>query len=115
LKSKTSLLSGGAGNDVFDFNALGEMGATISTRDIIKDFARGYDRIDLSTLDANTATTTHEAFGSKLIAASASFTAAGQLKFASGVLYGNTDADATAEFAIELTGITSLGASDLIL
>jgi Ca2+-binding RTX toxin-like protein len=108
-------MTGGSGNDVFDFNALSEMGTTSTTRDVIADFIRGHDRIDLATLDANTATTTNDAFRGTLIAASAGFTAAGQLKLASGVLYGNIDADSTAEFAIQLTGVSALSAADFIL
>ena len=109
-------LVGGNGKDIFDFNALSEMGTTSTTADVISDFVRGQDKIDLSTLDANTATkATNEAFSGTLIAAAASFTAAGQLKLVSGVLYGNTDADATAEFAIALTGISTLTAADFIL
>ena len=43
--------------------------------------------------------------------------AAGQLRFdaGTGMLYGSTDADADAEFAIELTGVTDLGESDILL
>ena len=108
-------LSGGLGNDLFDFNALSEMGTTSTTRDIITDFVRGQDRIDLAGLDANTATTTNEAFSATFLAASATFTAAGQLKFAGGVLYGNADSDAEAEFALQLTGISTLAATDLTL
>ncbi len=108
-------LSGGAGNDFFDFNALSEMGATSTTRDIVTDFVRGQDRIDLASLDANAATSANEAFSAAFVAASAAFTAAGQLKFAGGVLYGNTDSDADAEFALQLTGVTTLAASDLVL
>ena len=108
-------LVGGNGNDLFDFNALPEMGTTSTTWDVIKDFIGGQDKIDLATLDANTATTTNDAFNGTLIASTISFTAAGQLKLASGVLYGNTDADSTAEFAIQLTGITALSASDFVL
>lgn len=108
-------LIGGVGSDVFDFNTLSEIGNTSSTWDVIMDFSRGQDKIDLSTLDANTATTTNEAFNGTLIASTASFTTAGQLKFVSGVLYGNTDADSTAEFTIQLNGITALSASDFIL
>ncbi|SDT14955.1 calcium-binding protein [Pseudomonas oryzae] len=107
-------LSGGAGNDIFDFNALSETGITNTTWDVITDFVRGQDRIDLSTLDANTATTTNDAF-SAVIGSTTAFTAAGQLKVVSGVLYGNTDADSTAEFAIQLTGISSLSTADFIL
>ena len=40
------------------------------------------------------------------------FTAAGQLKVANGVLYGNTDADNTAEFTIQLIGVTDVRISD---
>lgn len=109
------VLNGGAGNDVFDFNALSEMGTTGTTRDRITDFVRGQDKIDLSTLDANTATSENDSFNGTLIASSASFSAAGQLKLMSGVLYGNTDSDSTAEFAITLTGVTTLSASDFIL
>ncbi len=108
------VLSGGAGNDVFDFNALSEMGTTSTTWDLITDFAKG-DRIDLSTLDANTATAANDAFIGTLIGATAAFTTAGQLKLAAGVLYGNTDADGDAEFAIGLTGVNTLVAADFIL
>lgn len=108
-------LIGGSGNDIFDFNALSETGLSSSTWDIISDFTRGQDKIDLSTLDANTATTTsNEAFTS-VIGSTSAFTAAGQLKVVSGVLYGNTDADSTAEFAIQLTGISALSTTDFIL
>ncbi|PMZ87082.1 MULTISPECIES: M10 family metallopeptidase C-terminal domain-containing protein [unclassified Pseudomonas] len=50
------VLTGGAGNDIFDFNAVAETVLTSSTWDIISDFVRGADKIDLSTLDANMAT-----------------------------------------------------------
>jgi Ca2+-binding RTX toxin-like protein len=108
------VLKGDAGKDVFVFNALSEMGVTSATWDVISDFTAGQDKIDLSRLDANTATTTNEAF-TEIIAATAAFTKAGQLKFANGVLYGNVDADADAEFAIQLTGVTKLGTADIVL
>jgi serralysin len=81
---------------------------------VVGDFTAGQDKIDLSTLDANTATTANDAF-TEIIAATAAFTKAGQLKFANGVLYGNVDADADAEFAIQLTGVTTFSAADLVL
>ncbi|CAI8700967.1 hypothetical protein [Pseudomonas serbica] len=108
------VLTGGAGNDIFDFNTLSETGLTNLIRDVISDFQRGSDKIDLGTLDANTATTANEAFHS-IIDSSTPFTAAGQLKVANGVLYGNTDADSAPEFAIELIGVTSLATSDFVL
>lgn len=108
------VLTGGSGKDLFIYNAAGESGVAISTRDIISDFQRGSDKIDLSKLDANTATTTNDAFHT-LFNGAANFTAAGQLKFEGGVLYGNTDSDSNPEFAIQITGITSMATSDFVL
>ncbi|CAI8832909.1 serralysin [Pseudomonas sp. IT-P258] len=108
------VLTGGIGNDIFDFNALAETGLTSSTWDIITDFVRGADKIDLSTLDANTATTANDAFSS-VIGSTAAFNAAGQLKVSGGVLYGNTDADSAAEFAIQIVGLNSATTADFIL
>lgn len=106
-------LAGNAGADVFDYNLATDSGPR--ARDVITDFVRGVDRIDLSGIDANAATAgTNQAF-TGFIRASADFTRAGQLKFVDGVLFGNTDADATAEFAIVLTGVTGLAVSDLVL
>ncbi|CAI8806329.1 beta strand repeat-containing protein [Pseudomonas sp. IT-P4] len=108
------VLTGGIGNDIFDFNALAETGLTSSTWDIITDFTRGADKIDLSTLDANTATTANDAFSS-VIGSTAAFNVAGQLKVSGGVLYGNTDADSAAEFAIQIVGLNSATTADFIL
>ena len=113
-------LSGGDGLDYFDFNALSEMGTTSATWDVITDFSKTQgDKIDLSTLDANGATTTNEAFSGTFVSSSTAFTAAGQLKFVSsgsnGFLYGNTDADSDAEFAIQLIGVTTFTSSDVVL
>ena len=112
-------LVGGNGNDIFDFNALSEMGTTSATRDVISSFVRGQDKIDLSTLDANTATTTNDVFDSLTVGGtfSGSFASAGELYFdnVARVLYGNTDGDVTAEFAIQLTGVTTLATSDFML
>ncbi|WP_295401773.1 calcium-binding protein [uncultured Thiocystis sp.] len=119
----SNILTGGAGNDrltsnggndTFDFNALSEMGTTSSTWDIIADFTRGQDKIDLSTLDADTSTAINDAFTGFIIS-TANFTAAGQLKLSGGVLYGNVDSDADAEFAIALTGITTLSLTDIVV
>lgn len=107
-------LTGGGGKDIFDFNALSDMGALSGNADIITDFVRGQDKIDLSTLDANTATTANDGF-SGFIDNTTSFSAAGQLMFLDGVLYGSTNTDSSAEFAIQLTGITALDNSDIHL
>ncbi|WP_292994753.1 peptidoglycan DD-metalloendopeptidase family protein [Nitrosomonas sp.] len=111
------LLVGGPDSDIFDFNALNEMSSTTSTADTIIDFSPGVDKIDLSTLDANATTPSHDAF--TLITAFEPrpfiFWTTGQVMLWHGVLYGNTDNDIAAEFAVNLTGISSLTTSDLIL
>jgi uncharacterized delta-60 repeat protein len=108
------VLEGGSGRDVFVFNAPTESGTTSATWDVINDLVRGQDKIDLRGIDANTATVANDAF-TTFIAGTAAFTAAGQLKFLNGVLYGNTDGDADAEFAIQLTGVTQLTTADVLL
>lgn len=108
------ILTGGLGNDVFDFNAVGESGLTNTTWDVIKDFSAGHDRIDLSTIDADSSTAGDDPF-TAIIGSAVAFSAAGQLKMDGGVLYGNTDADPDAEFAIELTAITNVALTDFVL
>lgn len=44
------LLVGGDGVDIFDFDAIGD--STNAARDVIDDFTNGFDKIDLSTIDA---------------------------------------------------------------
>ncbi|UUY09549.1 hypothetical protein LRS11_05790 [Pseudomonas sp. J452] len=107
-------LTGGAGNDYFDFNALSEMGLSSTNWDVINDFLGGADKIDLSTLDANTATAANDAFSS-VIGSTSAFSAAGQLKLSGGVLYGNTDTDSAAEFAIQMVGVSSVSLANFIV
>lgn len=110
--SGKDLLSGGSGSDTFDFNSLNELGLTNSQRDVISDFkAQEGDKIDLSGIDARTDMTGDQAFS--LVS---TFTStAGQVRFSDGILYFNTDSDTAAEYAINLTGVTTLSASSLIL
>lgn len=109
-------LTGGAGSDRFDFNAASDTGSGSSLRDVIKDFKTSEgDKIDLSTIDANTASgATNEAF-SFIGGAAFSANATGQIRYSSGILYGSTDADTTAEFEIQLVGVASLSNTDFIL
>lgn len=108
-------LTGGSGADVFRFNALAELGSSSSSSDTVTDFKPGEDKLDLSRIDADSSTSADDAFSSLSQAATGNFTQAGQLRLVNGVLYGNTDADADAEFAISLTGISALSLNDLIL
>jgi len=112
-------LTGGLGADRFDFNAVSETGLSNNSWDFIADFKSGEaDKIDLSSIDANAATAaSNEAFN--FIAAAFSNTnATGQLRFvaATHILYGSTDSDNAAEFAIEFSGgVNQLVKTDFIL
>lgn len=115
------LLRGGSGNDVFDYNAAFESGITLATWDVISDFTPGFDRVDLSTIDANAATAaTNEAF-TFIGTAAFSGNATGQLRVefnastGHAVVYGSTDADTAPEFAIALLNTSSLSAANFIL
>jgi Ca2+-binding RTX toxin-like protein len=109
-------LMGGDGADLFVFERAQE--SRSAARDVVVDFARGTDRIDFGALDADAASDGQQHF---TFIGSASFgaDATGQLRFALEgemlVLYGSTDADADAEFAVQVMGTTELSASDLIL
>lgn len=110
--SGKDLLSGGSGSDTFDFNSLNELGLANSQRDVISDFkAQEKDKIDLSSIDAQIDVAGHQTFSFV-----STFTStAGQVRFSDGVLYFNIDSDTAAEYAINLTGVTTLSASSLIL
>lgn len=112
----TDTLIGGAGADRFDFDSLSDMGLG-ALRDVIKDFSLAAgDLIDLSTLDANLATSgINEAFSFIGNAAFSSSNAAGQLRFSDGILYGSVNADSAAEFEIQLIGVSSLTSSGLVV
>lgn len=105
-------LAGKTGADVFDFDSAAD--SRVLAADVITDFQRGVDLVDLSGIDANTAAGGNQGF-TGFIRAGGTFSRAGQLKFVDGVLYGNTDSDAGAEFAISLTGVAALGVADLVL
>ncbi len=111
-------LTGGTGADRFDFNVLTELGLTSTTWDTVTDFKTSEgDKIDLQGVDANTALAGDQAF--IFLGAVSTFTgdATGKLRFdaATHILYGSTDADTAAEFAIVLTGVSSLAGTDLVL
>jgi len=112
-------LVGGAGEDVYDFNSLQEMGANRLTCDVISGFSSG-DKIDLSTLDANTAVSNNQAFNSEMTFGngfSGKFsTGPGTLYFdtKNKVLYGNVDGDAAPEFAIQILGAQTLTRMDVV-
>ena len=110
-------LTGGTGADVFKFNSVKDSPALLKQADTITDFkhAQG-DKIDLSAIDANSVLAGDQAF-ILISAATFSANATGQLRFdpKTSTLYGSTNADASPEFAIVLSGVKSLVAGDLVL
>jgi Ca2+-binding RTX toxin-like protein len=90
-----------AGQDTFVFASASRAGRG-KTSDKIVGFQHG-DTVDLSAIDANTATRGDDVFKTLLVGKKA-FTKAGQLRYDSktGLLSGNTDKDAAAEFQIYL-------------
>ena len=110
------ILTGDEGHDIFIFTSLDDSLPDLA--DIIEDFSKG-DKIDLSAMDANIATSKDDAFSKPTMGTqfSGKFTKPGQLFFdtTDETLYGNVDADSGADFAIEFTGVTKLTASDLVL
>lgn len=107
-------LTGGGGADRFDFNKTTESKPG-NSKDVIEDLGNS-DKIDLSTMDANSTKVGNQAF---TFVSGTKFTGPGQVYYnkATHVLSGNTDGDSTAEFQIEvnLTGGNVLTATDFIL
>jgi serralysin len=116
--SGVDTLRGGIGADRFDYNSLTESGTGVGNRDIIADFFRGADKIDLSSIDANPGVAGNQAFN---FIGTSGFTAPGQVAISISPDTGglrvllNTDADTQSEMQIELTGQTTLSLNDLFL
>ncbi|HEX2554455.1 MAG TPA: M10 family metallopeptidase [Microvirga sp.] len=107
-------LLGGDGADRFDFNTAGDS-KDGARRDAIRDFQSGSDSIDLNGIDAVSIQSGNQDF--TWVSRSdldADFTGrAGQLRFADGMLMGDTDGDGHADFQIAVAG--GLAAGDVIL
>jgi Ca2+-binding RTX toxin-like protein len=111
-------LIGGLGNDVFKYSSVAESIAGVTSRDTIADFQLGLDTLDLSTIDSNSSIALDQAFS--FLGNSAAFTSVGQLRYqlsgGSLLLFGNTDANlATSEFELQLSGLASIAATNIIL
>ncbi|MEM9010219.1 MAG: M10 family metallopeptidase [Pseudomonadota bacterium] len=109
------VMTGGVGFDTFLFENAGET-MFRGEADIIRDFGAGSDVINLLAIDAHEGVAGNQPF---FFMGSADFTGAGQLRFVrnggDGVLVGTVDADPDIELRIELEGVQSLAASDLLL
>jgi Ca2+-binding RTX toxin-like protein len=114
-------LAGGAGTDLFDYDAPAESPwrADRTLGDRIADFAHLTDEIDLSTIDARSATpAVNEAFAF-LTVEGAAFTGAGQVRWyrdgGATFVEANTGGSLQAELLIRLDGLTILSATDFVL
>ncbi|MGO4523453.1 M10 family metallopeptidase C-terminal domain-containing protein [Microvirga sp. 2MCAF35] len=96
------VLTGSLDADIFYFSSRADVGLG-KKRDTIVNFEYGVDKIDLSGIDADTKAAGNNAFKS-LLTGKKHFTKAGQLHYdaKAGILSGNTDKDAAAEFQIQL-------------
>jgi Ca2+-binding RTX toxin-like protein len=118
------MLSGGIGADRFIFTSTSDSGTTALTRDVITDFQRASDRIDLSAIDANGSLSGNQAF---VWRGALDFSAAGQVRMwfdASNnqtILEANSDGNlGTVELSIALNGnhvdgLSALRAADFVL
>jgi Ca2+-binding RTX toxin-like protein len=131
-------LIGGAGRDIFVFatsqdSAPGYSGyvnngaydplSGAAKRDVVADFVKGEDRLDLSKIDANLKLSGDQAFiwngtgnfsGKSGDLIYRTFDLAGTANDKT-IVYGDVDLDGRADFQIELAGILNLSKSDFIL
>ncbi|MEM8572482.1 MAG: Calx-beta domain-containing protein [Pseudomonadota bacterium] len=108
----TDELYGERGSDRFVFKSADDAGNG-SSRDVIMDFKRGKDQIDLRKLDANETKKGHQEFD--YIGKDKFSGDAGELRFKGGKLEADLDGDKEADFQIALEDIDKLGGSDFLL
>lgn len=110
------LLEGGAGDDAFAFGRVAE--SPFAAGDLVTDFARGADRVDLAAIDAREAIPGNQPFAF-LAPREAPFTAAGQVRWfqqdGDTLVEASIDADRAAEFQVRLAGLIDLSAADFVL
>lgn len=112
------MLEGGAGNDIFDFNTVADSDAT-NGQDVILDFVKGQDKVDVTTIDANTALAGDQNFSFLGNAAFAGV--AGQLRYQNDFgdgythVFADVDGDTVADLHIMLLGTYTLAAGDFVL
>jgi serralysin len=109
-------LYGGVGKDTFVYSSILDSKVAASARDTIYDFT-SIDTIDLTAIDANAKTAKNEAFS--FISTKAFTGKAGELRFdklkSDTYIYGDTNGDGKADFAIHLDDPVALLKGYLIL
>jgi Ca2+-binding RTX toxin-like protein len=111
------ILTGGAGSDRFDFNLISESGRTAPTRDVITDFTRGADRIDLRSIDAHRDLSGNNVF---TFIGTEKFTGTGGevriVDIGSHILVqADVTGDSRSDFEILLKNVSRVGAGDFLL
>lgn len=111
-------LTGSTGSDRFVFLRQSDSGVAVATSDLIKDFVRGQDVIDLFGIDARTTNAIpNDAF--TLIGTAAFSNVAGQLRYSSAAgvttLQMDVNGNGTADMILRLTGTLVLTAQDFVL
>lgn len=110
-------MNGDAGNDIFVFLDIADSGTTGGTRDRIADFQQVSDKIDLSGIDANLATTADNPFA--FIGNAAFSGTVGELRFRQTatltLVEADQDGDGSSDFEIRLDGVITLTADDFVL
>jgi Ca2+-binding RTX toxin-like protein len=109
-------MSGNSGFDRFDFNSQNDSRAGVGFRDVITDFQKGVDLIDLFNVDANANTSGNQAF---TFIGTSGFTDLGQARVVteSGntIVQLNIFQGTGSDFEIELPGFHNLSSSDFDL
>jgi len=114
-------LSGGAGADTFVFTSVNDSPNGTGTQDIIinNDFTTGVDKINLTEIDANTATGGNDAFtfviGDHTTPQANSITWHYDSGTNNTIISGDVNGDTSADFLIVLSGNKFLTAADFLL
>lgn len=117
-------LTGEAGRDVFEFISISDITTRDNTTDVITDFRRVQDKINLSDINASTVLTSDDAFlfrGKSVIGTNT----AGEISFKQfnnagdandyTLIYIDTDGDKATEGVIKVMGLHNFTAGDFIL
>lgn len=106
------VMTGRAGEDVFRFDRISESPAS-AARDTITDFEHNTDQINLWRIDASSLSRGNQSFD--FIGGAGFHHTAGELRYAGGIVSGDTNGDGRADFQIHLSGNPHITAEDFIL
>lgn len=115
--SGKDILTGGSGKDVFHFTKLSDSRPGTDKRDVITDFKRGQDKINLAKIDAKSGTSKNDKF--KFVGTDSFSNTKGELRYekknGNTYVYGDVNGDGKADLMIKLDGSITLKASDFVL